>query len=1140
MPSSAIDFRVIRPHRGSQHGGFEELTCQLAALDTASGLPFHRKGAGGDAGLECYRVESDGSETGWQAKYFFELGSSEAGQITESFDTAIAKHPALACFIVCVPFDLSDGRVGKRKSERDRWDSWVIERKASIAPRAIEIRLWNAFELTERLSRNDALHVGRRVYWFDVPHFGTNWFKERFAIARAALGRRYTPELNVELPIRKALAAFARDPDVARQITDWADDLDEARHRSLDQMKDTLGATHALDVANLSAQTAKISAAIRAAPLGPTDPLPLSAWRAMVTTATTTLDRCSVAIWEMRNRSRGKAKDEARNAHFFAERLREVFERIGEAIDAPEIGLANVRRLLLTGEAGVGKSHLLADVAEHHIVRGMPAILVLGGAFSDAEPWRQVGDQLGLSNTSPDQFLGALDAAAEAAHTRALVMVDAINERNGIAVWSSRLAAFLAVTDRFRHVALLVSCRTTFVPYIVRDLDAVTLPRIEHPGFAGKAAEAARLYLDQRGIVRMAAPFFAPEFDNPLFLRTCCDMLEHRGERELPRGLAGVSSIFGFYFGAVVERLNHVMALAPRLKRVEAALSKLTEAMVVAGTGYLALDDAQAILEDVHPSNGHAAESLFFQLENEGVITVEPVSDGSTIVEMVRFTFERLSDHRIAQRLLDQHIGTGDPATFFAAGGALARYVMGHDASRFAGIAEALAVQLPERYGAELIDMVEDEHARWNLVHGFQVSLLWRSQSVFTERTLALLEEWADILGGDPVLETLLAIATEPTNRFNANYLNTWLRPLGLPERDLQWSIRATSLADDSEGPINTLIEWVLANGLEKIEAERAHLAAVTLAWLTSLSHRWVRDMATKALATLLVDRRDLAAVLITEFADVDDPYIVDRVLAAAYGAATRRASDEGLPELARAAFAAVFAREPLPVHALVRDHARGIIELAESRGVLPFDVSLERARPPYPRGAPLERIRKKTLRGYVQDYNGNIFHDDICSSALEDGDFARYEIDPLASEFLRLPREEHGRSMPEIYDAWHAKAIANHSDRQVTLAHLIEVAGRLYQARNRFGEDDDRDGQLAAQRAAEEEYEQTIKDFERLLNDEEIEEFHLRAAGYVRGRMWDERAPAWAPTYGGSRSRRWVTWRAHELGWTPDLFAEF
>lgn len=1142
MVSPTIDFRTIRSHQGSQHGGFEELVCQLAALDTPVCLPFHRKGIGADAGLECYRVERDGSETGWQAKYFFELGSGEAGQLKESFDNAVAKHPALARFIVCLPFDLSDGRVDGRKSQRDRWDDWVTARQRSIAPRLIEIQLWGSFHLTERLSRNDTLHAGRRTYWFDLPHFGADWFRERFEITRAALGRRYTPELNVELPIRQALSAFARDPDFVRRITDWADDIDEARYRSLSRIGNALGATHAVDVATLHGQTAAISAAIRAARLGPTESLPLVEWRRLVTTAAATLDRCWSAIWEL-SRQPGGDRENARSVLYSAGHLREALDHIVEKIDAPGIDLANARCLLLIGEAGVGKSHLLADVAEYHVARGFPAVLTLGGAFSDADPWRQIAEQLGLTNTPPDAILGALDAAAEAAGTRALVMVDAINERNGIAVWSERLAAFLAVANRFSHVVVLISCRTTFVPYIVHDLDTDTLPQLRHPGFAGRAADATRRYLDQRGIVRMAAPHFAPEFENPLFLRTVCDMLERRGERELPRGLAGVSSVFDFYFEAVVESLTRRMGLAPRLKRVETALTKLTEAMVAACPGYLSIEEANAILESVHTSSGFVEQDLFFQLESEGVLAVEPVHEGDAIVEMVRFTFERLSDHRIALQLLDTHVGDGDPALAFVTDGPLALYVTGPDAYRFAGIAEALAVQLPERYGVELIDVVDDDCAHWDLLHAFRLSLLWRRQGVFTERTLALVEKWADSIGGDAVLETLLSVATEPENRFNTDYLDGWLRRLSMPERDVQWSTHATLIAEDGDGAINTLIEWMLANGLEQIESARARLAAITLAWLTSLSHRWVRDMATKALATLLVNRRELAASLIDRFADVDDAYILDRVLAAAYGAATRCWRDDGLADLARAAFAAVFARHPLPTHALVRDHARGIIELAASRGVLPDDLPLDQARPPYPSGTLLETITEESLGAYVQDYGGHVFRDEICRSAVADGDFARYEIDPLVGYFLQLPREEHGRPMHEIYEAWHAEAIAPYPARVAALDRAIEIARRVHAMPYNFevlSHNDDADGRGDLRRVAENEREEAIGALEGLLNEHEVQEFRIRAAGYLRGRMWDELAPAWHLTYPRKDARHWVAWRAHELGWISERFAEF
>lgn len=1146
MASLTIDFRAIRPHHGSQHSGFEELVCQFAALETPLGIPFHRKGRGADGGLECYRVERDGSETGWQAKYFFKFGNAEAAQLTKSFDNALATHAALTTFIACIPFDLTDGRVTGQISERERWNKWVHARQAAIAPRIIEIQLWAAFQLTERLTRNDPLYVGRRTYWFDLPHFGHNWFIDRFNISRVSLGRRYSPELNIELPIRKALIAFARDPEFANRVASWADDLELALHAVLPHLRTALGEAYAQSILTLREELSVVCAALRNVPSLPSELLPIAQWQTLLDSALRTFDICREALWSQRRQEGNRDRDSPlRSAIRYGEQLRDALENTRAFIGTNEVTLANANRLLVSGEAGVGKSHLLADVAQHHTEQGFPAVLMLGSAFTDAEPWRQVAEQLGLTSLSPDAILGALDSAGEAAGARALIMIDAINERNGIAIWSERLAGFFAAADRFRNVGILVSCRTTFIPYIVRDIEEEELPRLRHPGFAGRASEAARRYLDQRGIVRMAVPHFAPEFENPLFLRTCCDMLDRSGQQTFPRGLAGVSATFNFYFEAVVTTINNKMGLTPRRRRVEAVLEALTTAMVSTGSGYLDLNVSMDIIESLHPSGGRVDQDLFVHLESEGVITVEPVSDGNSLVEVVRFTFERMSDHRIAQGLLDAHVVDEDVSQAFQLDGPLYSYVAGRGSHRFAGIAEALAVQIPERYGVELMDLVDNRLARWQLVQALQFSLRWRRHDVFTERTLELVEECSDIMGVRAVLETLLDIATEPDNRFNADHLDRLLMPLALHDRDIEWTTNVMTIFSDSEenGAVKTLIEWVLTNGLDLIEPPRARLAAITLAWLTSLSHRWVRDMATKALATLLVNRRELAAALIDHFAEVDDPYILDRVLAAAYGSATRTPNTNGLAALASSAYRAVFEGPIRPVHALIRDHARGIIELAQHRGVLPATVSIEAVSPPYQRGMPLELIGEETLASYVQDYGRGQFSDEICSSAIKDGDFARYKIDSLAADFLMLPPEEYGRSMAEIYDAWRNGFIVAHPDRLEALDHLVAVSEQYHSMPSGYewGRGLRINEQLQEEKRA---YEKirvlAVTTLESLLTENEVQEFRVRAAGYLRGRMWDENANTWHVSYRGDIPRRWVAWRAHELGWTADRFGDF
>ena len=147
--SLSIDFRTIRSFGGSQNHAFEELCSQLAALEPRVDTDlFHRKGIGGDAGVECYVRHRNGSETGWQAKYFFDLDS---GQLDKSIEQALAKHPRLTRYIVCIPFDLPDARVARTQSQLQRWEAWKKKwkTKTTIQKRSL---LYRAME-QERSSR---------------------------------------------------------------------------------------------------------------------------------------------------------------------------------------------------------------------------------------------------------------------------------------------------------------------------------------------------------------------------------------------------------------------------------------------------------------------------------------------------------------------------------------------------------------------------------------------------------------------------------------------------------------------------------------------------------------------------------------------------------------------------------------------------------------------------------------------------------------------------------------------------------------------------------------------------------------------------------------------------------------------------
>ena len=1125
-----ISFENIRSVDRSRHYGFEEMCCQLASLEPASsGENFYRKGHGGDGGVECYRRRADETEVGWQAKYLFHWSDSLKTQRDDSMHTALNKHPNLVEYIVCLPFDLPDSRTGKGKSAREKWDAWCTKWKkfATEQKRDLTITLWGKSELSTRLAREDPAYSGRVLYWFDHETLTAIWFQEQFGKSRASLGNRYSPETNVDLPIRQDFLAFGRHPELQKQIDRWFFRVTETGSRAVDAIRRTGAEATKIHSDSLAEAIRVLTSLLDGDPIGPDQPYPIGHWTSEASNCLNLSENALLWSYDLPpSKPESMGTKPERWAQHSLHELMEVLHEIESALASNRWQLTNAKAVLLQGPAGIGKSHLLADIVEHHLHEGGPALLLLGGKFVDNEPWPQIRDQLDRPPTEQfKHFLGSLDAAAQAAGKKAIVCIDALNERNGIDVWPERLPAFLRTFESFLHVSVILSCRSTYVPYVIPyDLDEDQLFRVDHRGFAANGGEAAKVYLDKRGMVRPAAPNLVPEFENPLFLKTCCDSLQKEGKPEFPKGLRGVTSIFKFYNEAVSRSLNQRMKLDPHLEIVPKAIARFAQLLMDTGKGYAAKSEAVTLFESVLVSGGGIEKSLLTQLESEGLLTVEPLrQDDGSLAEMVRFTFERFSDHAIASRLLDEHLNTQNVAGSFQADQPLQKFVFGPRNYERMGIIEAMASQLVERTGVEILDVgAESSHV---VRSAFLDSLLWREQSHFTDRTLELVRNLVDT---DEMNDLFVSISTEPSNKFNALFVHKRLMEMTMPERDACWSVYLAERGFD--GPVETLISWALQNDLKHIDEDRAYLAATMLTWFFTTSHREVRDKATKALASMLSPRLLLAARLLCDFVNVNDPYVLERLLAGCYGAALQGTEEAGLGKLAQVVLDTVFANGKPPANALLRDHAHSIVEYATWRGVLNSSIDLTFTRPPYQSSWPIEPVPDELIKSYTEDRGRGVFSDAIVRSTVHEGDFARYVVDHTVNKWS--PAKLGTTPLPtsrDISRAWTEEFLANATSdqRQAFNAYVVaaEDAKDVHGYQSTPATERLADGKLALQKT---------------MTADQWEDFRVRAMVLIPQRLFWDGFLDQAANFNVHWGRRWICKRAHKLGWTSERFGNF
>lgn len=82
-------------------------------------------------------------------------------------------------------------------------------------------------------------------------------------------------------------------------------------------------------------------------------------------------------------------------------------------------------------------------------------------------PWPQIKAKWDAERFSTEQVLGALNAAAQAANQRALILIDALNESGDAGDWRHHLGGFVAEILSYPCLAIAVSCRSDYLDWVV-------------------------------------------------------------------------------------------------------------------------------------------------------------------------------------------------------------------------------------------------------------------------------------------------------------------------------------------------------------------------------------------------------------------------------------------------------------------------------------------------------------------------------------------------------------------------------------------------------------------------------------------------------------------------------------------------
>ena len=849
-----------------------------------------------------------------------------------------------------------------------------------------------------------------------------DWFKSQVEVATNNLGKRYTPDLNFELDIAKIFDGITRGQVYKTRITNLYDTL---FIKSDDCLKFNNDGSVQLFIDKLKVQLSKIKCSFHALNLIGIDDIPFKC----LIEDLDELENISyqlISKYYEEERKVQKKRNEYQYYHKYGSAINYLNKfkaqilGVKSFLESTTSKLVNKPILILEGDAGIGKSHLVGDIANSQIKEGKNTLLLLGQHFTNNNsPWIQLLSLLRIKENE-DVFLQTLDFLGKEQNSRIILFIDAINEGNGRYFWRDTIQGFISKIAKYKWIGLVLSIRTTYKKIIIPEESIIENLTVihKHVGFRGAEYDASKLFFKNYGIQQLSIPLLHPEFQNPLFLRVFCEGLKRLGYKKIPDGFRGISKIIQFYLKSIDKKLSQPnnFDYSISLKLVEKIIYKLIEYKLennfIHSIPYDKAYDVVLEIESKYRIKNNFLETLI----SEGILTKNVSYDDDS--EIIYITYERFEDHLSVQYLL-KGILKENIYSSFEKGGKLHRFCSKpYFLNLHRGIYEALAIQLPEKYEIEIYEVFNFDdlstREKIDIAEVFISSLLWREYSTMSEKLFDFINQHILVYEDTTsyFFDSIISVATSPNHLFNADKIHEFLKKDTLANRDAWWTQLIHGWFAD-ETSLKRLIDWAWSKeDKTHISDEAIRLSAVMLCWTLTSSNRTLRDSASKGIICLLVNRIPVLLKILKQFEEVNDPYILERLYGCAYGCVLRTEQIGKLKPLVEYIYQTIFNKKEVYPHILLRDYARGIIEFTLSNDI-ELDIDIDKTVPPYKSTFPEIFPTNEEIDALKYDYNEDTPKycyslNSILSSMVTEygrgtsgyGDFGRYTFESALSNW--------------------------------------------------------------------------------------------------------------------------------------------
>ncbi|WP_299490653.1 hypothetical protein [Acaryochloris sp. IP29b_bin.137] len=867
------------------------------------------------------------------------------------------------------PTGRRQSRTGKPiKSQQEKFREWVEKHKEKALQqgRQLEIEAWPESRLRDLILTLD-ISGGLREYFFNEIILSEQWFQEHLNKAKHLAGSRYTPELNVQTDLWKCFSALGRTNEWGEEFEKKIRLCKENSNHLLSQINrdnSTPEELQYLENCPKSITNVLLKLSIPQETIGN---LSSKNYRSLYNEICSDLDELidSLTIIEeqvhqhLKNQY-GTNIDSAEFKQWMAENelslptinldyVRSVLQAYQELCNWLKSWaglLAFSDSVLITGVAGSGKTHGTCDAAEHRLSHGMLTCITFGHLFrGDPAPWTRMSEVLDLSiGLGMNGLLDALESAAEASGSFLILCIDAINETRPLRYWKDHLPNVIYEVHKRPFLRLCITCRTAFISSALPENHK--LPIVEHHGFEGAEHDACNAFFQHYRLEPPIAPILQPEFKNPLYLKLLCTTLVAKKLRRIPSGWHGLSPIFREFLSIKEKQFadEYSDSVNSGANIIRNALYSIVREISTSGSSGLSWTQAQTAIDSkIQKANLPILEWL---VRSDLLIEDAPKQSDDLFGSdsFVRPSFERLGDFLIAREIISQITEAKIHELFQPSS---QYYYLVQDSSAVAqnkGILSALSIILPEKFDEiELPDLIKTEHIRSEVIQCTISSFSWREPNTFSGKSKELLCEF--LRGKGELFRFGMDIALSISCRsslIDAIWLHNFLILYPLAKRDAAWC-GYLHKQYASKTYLNQLINAAFKIPLRQVNLEVSKRWAIILLWFTATSDRRVKDRATRALSALLASRSEIIPDILSLYLGINDDAVVERALLSCYGALILSRDLQSIKLSVIKVYETLQNSTECFDNAILRDHIRCLIELAQILDAFPksYDASL-------------------------------------------------------------------------------------------------------------------------------------------------------------------------------------------------------